>query len=151
MAIEETFGNLFKPEIKSGGRKLVSQEKVSLTNFTDTVIQAYVKVAPPFKVKLTSEINGQIISVDCACPVSKKSRFCKHIWATLLLSETKHPDFFIGKNEIEKQELSPSLHDEKQSAFKESARLRASDYRKEQYQKQADAARLQFLFDSRQK
>lgn len=134
--IEETFGSLFKPEIKSSGRKLFIQEKVSLTSGSDTAVQAYVRIAPPAKVNLTSEIASSSITADCSCPVAKKSRFCKHIWATLLAAEERYPDFFIGKIVIEKLESSSSPHDEKQKTYQETAKKRASDYRKEQYQKQ---------------
>ena len=136
MSVEETFGNSFKPEVKSSGLKLVSQEKISLTSHSDTQIQAYTRGTPPCKVSLNSDdISSKSFTAHCNCPLAKKDRFCKHIWATLLFTEEKYPDFLSAKQEINLQahvEEAPSRH----QAYQESAKLRASEYRKEQYQKQ---------------
>ena len=137
MSIEDTFGSLFKPEVKSSGRKLVSLEKISLSTQSDTLIQAIIKVAPPFRVKLsTEEISSPTFSVECSCPAARKNRFCKHVWATLLYVEENYPDFLSEKRDIENLNTSAEPKIDKQSAFKESAKLRASEHRKEQYQKQ---------------
>ena len=79
MSLENTFGIFFKAEIQSSGAKLLAQEKVSLSSGSDTEIQAYVRVAPPIKVRLTSEIGGSAITASCACPVAARGQFCKHI------------------------------------------------------------------------
>ena len=135
MSIEDTFGNLFKPEVKSSGRKLFAQEKVSLSTKSDTAIQAYVRVAPPAKVSLASDdISSSSFTADCSCPVAKKNRFCKHIWATLLCVEESYPDFLSEKIEINKTDSSSQTTGK--STYQESAKLKASDYRKAQYQKQ---------------
>ncbi len=137
MSIEDTFGSLFKPEVKSSGRKLVAQEKISLSTQSDTSIQAFVRVAPPFRVKFsTEEISSKTFSVECSCPTARKNRFCKHVWATLLFVEENYSDFLTEKTEIENLNSSAEPKIDKQSAFKESAKLRASEHRKEQYQKQ---------------
>jgi len=127
MSIEDTFGSLFKPEVKTSGHKLVAQEKLSLSNKSDTAIQAYARVAPPAKVTLTSEdISSNSFAADCTCPVAKKDRFCKHIWATLICVEQDYPDFLSEKINIEKGSAPEGSKAEKQ---------RTSDYRKDQYQK----------------
>ena len=137
MSIEEIFGNLFKPEMKSSGRKLVAQEKISLTTQSDTAIQAYVKVAPPLRVSFSADgISSPSFNATCSCPVAKKNRFCKHVWATLLCVEEKFPDFLTEKREIERLDSSPPHQASKQSSYQEQAKLKASEYRKEQYQKQ---------------
>jgi hypothetical protein len=137
MAMEDTFGNSFKPEVRSSGRKLFSGDKVSISSGSDTAIQAYVRVAPPFKVTLSSdEIDSTAINADCSCPVAKKSRFCKHIWATLLATEDRYPDFLIGKTEIDKRSAPLTAAEDKKTTYQETAKQRASDYRKAQYQKQ---------------
>ncbi len=137
MSIEETFGNLFKPELKSSGRKLVSQEKISLSTKSDTMVQAYVRVAPPFKVTLTSEdISSSSFTAECTCPVARKNRFCKHIWATLLCTEETHPDFLNGKTDIENSSTIVDTSSAANRSYQETAKQKASDYRKEQYQKQ---------------
>ncbi len=141
--MEDTFENLFKPEVRSAGRKLFAQEKVSISSGSDTSIQAYVRVAPPFKVVLTAEeIDSPTFSADCACPVAKKSRYCKHIWATLLQVEEKYPDFLLGKVDIQPMgSAQPSPAEEKKNTYQEAAKEKANDYRKAQYQKQKQHAK----------
>ncbi len=146
MSTEDTFGNLFKPEVKSSGRKLFAQEKVSLGTQSDTAIQAYIRVSPPFKVKFTTlDISSTTFSVECNCPVAKKNRYCKHVWATLLCVEENYPDFLSNKTDIEslnatipasEPNIKLNIKTEKQTAYQEASKERANAYRKEQYQKQ---------------
>jgi hypothetical protein len=144
MSVEETFGNLFKPEMKSSGRKLVGQDKVSLSSQSDTFIQAYVRVAPPFKVTFTAEdVASTSFMAECSCPVAKKSRFCKHVWAVLLVVEEKVPDFLIGKTDINKIDANAEPEPSAKATYQEAAKQRASDYRKDQYQKQKTRAKDQ--------
>jgi uncharacterized Zn finger protein len=136
MSVETNFGNLFKPEIKSSGRKLIAGEKVSLSSKSDTFIQAYIRVSPPFKVSFTSEaVGSKSFDAICNCPVAKKSRFCKHVWATLLCVEEECPDFLEAKTEIEKPEVSDAIETGAKVTYQEASKLRASQFRKEQYQK----------------
>lgn len=128
MSIDEAWGSYFKPEVQSSGRKLFSQDKISISSGSDTGIQAFVKAAPPYKVQLSSaEIGAESFTAACSCPDGSKGRLCKHIWATLLSVEGKYPDFLSAKRVIEKT----------------SARPRASEYRKEQYQKAKLRAKAQ--------
>ncbi len=137
MSVEDTFGNFFKPELKSSGRKLVNAEKVSLTTQSDSQVQAFIKLAPPFRVTLSSDnISSHSFVAACSCPAAQKSRFCKHIWATLLYIEEHFPDFLSQKREIELQSLSPTTETSKNAAYQETAKKKAADYRKEQYQRQ---------------
>jgi hypothetical protein len=140
MSIEEIFGNHFKPEVRSSGKKLVSQEKISISSHSDTEIHAYARVAPPAKVKLHSdEVGSTAFEATCSCPTAKKSRFCKHIWGTILLVKNQYPDFLAGKNEISQNDeiVSPKNN------YQEQAKQRASEYRKEQYQKQKSRVKEQ--------
>lgn len=146
MAVEEQFGDLFKSELRTSGRKLFVQEKVSISSGSETAIQAYVRVAPPARVNFSTEdIASADFTAECNCPVAKKSRFCKHIWATLLSVEEKYPDFLLGKSGINKVEASatPSANESAKPSYQEAANLRASTYRKEQYQKQKTRAKDQ--------
>jgi SWIM zinc finger len=150
MSIENLFGNLFKPEVKSAGQKLIAQDKISLTSKSDTGIQAYARTTPAFKVSLVSpSISSTSFTADCTCPAAKKERFCKHIWAVLLSVEKDYSDFLNAKINIQKIEAAnesktvTTLQAEKnllreliQKEYKENARLKANDYRKELYQKQ---------------
>ena len=140
MSAEEVFGNFFKSEVKSSGSRLFVQEKVSISNGSDTAVHAYVRTSPPSKVDLTApDISSETIIAMCSCPAAKKDRLCKHIWATLLGAELKYPDFLSSKRGIELAESKASSAEEtpeSQTPFKASAQLRAGEYRKAQYQKQ---------------
>jgi hypothetical protein len=72
------------------------------------------------------------------------------MWATLICVEESYPDFLNEKKVIEKRnddQLSPATggkseaQNSKQTDFQESAKLRASLYRKVQYQKQKLSAK----------
>lgn len=137
--------HFFKPEIRASGRALFSQGKVSIQQPSDTEIVAYIRISPPLKVSLKSESMDNIkMNVDCNCPVGKKGLLCKHIWAALLATEAKNPNFFESKIEIEKKEAvskpaekakpaeKNQAYEAKQQAYKE----KQATYRKEQYQRQ---------------
>ena len=142
MSVEDTFGSFFKPEVKSSGRKLVAQEKVSLSSGSDTGVQAYVRVAPPSKVTFSAdEVGSTSFTAECNCPVAKKDRFCKHIWATLLCAEERYPDFFIGKTEMNQMQSTSGSESGTKASYQETANQRASEYRKAQYQKQKTNAK----------
>lgn len=133
MSIENTFGNYFKTEIRSSGQKLVQQNKISIPNASDTEVHAYVKVAPPVLVHFSSEdISSETVTVECSCPAGQKSQFCKHVWATLLCVEEKYPDFLSSKTSIEKGNSLVV----KEALGQVAAKARASEMRKQQYEKQ---------------
>lgn len=153
----QNWEHFFKPEVRSSGRTLFSQGKVSINQPSDTEIVAFIRISSPFKVSLkTKSIDSSIVYADCNCPAGKKDLFCKHIWAALLATEEKNPDFFEDKTEIEKMESTlktttfkpkPSAQTqayeekqaafkEKQAAYKEQQKEKQSLYRKIQYQKQ---------------
>ena len=142
MSIEENFGSLFKPEIKSSGRKLVASDKVSISTHSDTGIQAYVRVSPPFRVTFSADdVASTSFVADCSCPVAKKSRFCKHIWATLVCVAEEYPDFLIGKTDINKIEANAEPEPGAKPSYQETAKARASEHRKAQYQKHKSYAK----------
>ena len=143
--VETQFGDLFKPEVRSAGRKLYAQEKVAIANASDTGITTYVRVSPAFKVNLLAEsVASNTFTAECACPVARKGRFCKHLWASLLLTEIKHPDFLATKTHLDlllsqgaKETAAPSSSPSlAPPSYQETANKRASEYRKAQYQKQ---------------
>src|SRR5687768_1987982 len=102
MSIESVFGNFFKAETQASGAKLVAQEKVSISSGTDTTIQAYIRIAPPLRVLLTTtDITDESFDAQCSCPSFKKGQLCKHIWATLLCVAEEYPDFLSAKTTIE--------------------------------------------------
>ncbi len=118
---------------------------------SDTEVQAYIRGTTPFKITLKSpSVGSNLISADCTCPAAKKGNLCKHIWATLLKTESDYPDFLDGKKEIEKavshvnKNSSPNTKSSYSTVDKikqpsSSVTLmaaRQAEYRKIQYQKQ---------------
>ena len=137
MSIDEAWGLFFRAEVQASGQKLFAQEKISISSGSDTGIHAFVKLAPPFKVHFaTADIASPAFTADCSCPNAKKGRFCKHIWATLLSVEQNYPDFLSSKRVIEKPSASSDARFVSKEHLRDGANLRASEYRKEQYQKQ---------------
>jgi len=149
---DENWSSSFKPETQASGAKLLSQDKVSIPSGSDTFIQAYIRVAPAVQVRLSStDIGTESFTASCSCPSAGKGQFCKHIWAALLCVTEKYPDFLSAKKTIEHSSLQSSRQSSLQSSFQSSrqspsnspghsnssAKLRASEYRKEQYRKQA--------------
>lgn len=137
--------HFFKPEVRSSGRTLFAQGKVSVNQPSDTEIVAFIRVSSPSKVIFKStSVSSKYVIVDCNCPAGKKGLFCKHIWAALLATEEKNSDFFDTKTELGKKEALPKSTEKQkpteasqsrvasQAAFKEKQDL----YRKIQYQKQ---------------
>ena len=137
MAIDQIWGPFFKPEVQTSGHKLFAQDKISITSGSDTGIHAFVKLAPPFKVQFaTADIASRTFTADCSCPNAKKGRLCKHIWATLWAVEQDYPDFLSNKGVIEKPCVAANSQADSRMSYQATANLRASEYRKEQYQKQ---------------
>ena len=149
--------HFFKPEVRSSGRKYYAAGNISVSQPSDTEIQAYIRGSSSFKVNFKSaSMESNLITVDCTCPSSKKGHLCKHIWATLLTVADKRPDFFEGKQEIEKKSFSteenlnsskskfskssekiqPRPLSESQAQSKIAFKAKQDEYRKQQYQKQ---------------
>ena len=143
MSASENFGNYFKNEIRSSGAKLHAQGKVSIQNSTDNEIHAYVRGTPLSKVRFwTRAVGNPSFFAQCSCPMSGKSQFCKHVWATLLCAEQKASSFLHGKESITKPSdfegdgaaaSAASIVIEKRKAV---AKERAAEYRKSQYERQ---------------
>ena len=141
MAVETHWAHFFKHEVRKQGFDLFAEGVVFLQIAADTQIQALFKGTAHAKVHLkSSSIASPSFNADCSCPSSGKGHFCKHIWATLLAVEKKHPDFLDSKIEIHKvSELTVSKTLKPRAASQDHAAAAAakqSDYRKEQYQKQ---------------
>ena len=143
---ESLFEHFFKAEVRSSAAELIASGAVYLKLGADTQIDASVKASTPLKVAFRAEsIQSESFTVDCSCKPSSKGQFCKHIWATLVLSLAKTPDFFDSKKTMEKvntfesskgASLSPAAA-QRQIDFKASQ----ADYRKEAYQRQKTRAK----------
>lgn len=139
--------HFFKPEVRSSGRTLFSQGKTSVAQPSDTEVIVFIRVSSPLKVVLKSKsVSSNTLTVDCNCPAGKKGLFCKHIWAGLLATDQKNPDFFDSKTEIQKAEAvakiaaaekpKPTAQSQAREAAQEAYKEKQTLYRKIQYQKQ---------------
>jgi hypothetical protein len=139
MSIETTLGDFFKGETRSSGARLFKQEKVALGSHSDTAIEAFVRVSPSAKVALkTPDIGSESLSASCSCSSGMKGQACKHVWAVLLATEERYPDFLSAKRCLEKMEATRAEAKavRPESAYQASAKLRAKEYRKEQAERQ---------------
>jgi hypothetical protein len=135
MSLDERLGNFFKAEVKASGRRLLAEDKISITGGSDTTLLVYVRASPPLRVLLESEgVDQESFTAGCSCPMGKKAQFCKHVWGALLGAELKFPDFLAAKRSIGKPAIDLSQESSTDS-YAETAKLRASEYRKAQYQK----------------
>lgn len=141
----QNWEHFFKPEVRTSGRSLYNQGKVSVSQPSDTEIVIYIRASTSFKVIFkTSSVESETFTVDCNCTASKKGQFCKHIWAGLLATQEKNSDFFESKIEIEKKESSskaketmkPSPQSQAREEAQAAYKAKQASYRKEQYQKQ---------------
>jgi uncharacterized Zn finger protein len=108
--MENKLEAFFKPEVRSHGTREFQKGLVALSSMNDTGIMAYVKAGSGAKVQFQSEgVASQSFVAKCSCPVFKKGRFCKHIWATVLAVEEKYSDFLESKVTIEKLEIEEPL------------------------------------------
>lgn len=139
--------HFFKPEVRSRAGTLVA--KVSAAHPSDTEVIAYARASTSFKITLKSpSVESSVIEADCNCPLSRKGQFCKHIWATLLVTEDQFPDFLDGKTEIQKAATATSMAatpkaralSEAQQASQAALKEKQALYRKIQYQKQKKRA-----------
>ncbi len=148
----QNWEHFFKPENRNSGRAFVVKGKVSLSQPSDTEIQAYVRASTSFKVSFKCRsVESPVVVVDCTCPSAKKGQLCKHIWAVLLVIEDKKPDFLESKTDLQKDsvdgvESTPKTkaslaRQESQAAQK----LKQAEYRKDQYQKQKQRLKDQKL------
>lgn len=128
--------HFFKPEVRTSGQTLFAQGKVSVAQPSDIEMVAYIRIASPLKVSLKmNSMSSNTLFADCNCPVGKKNLFCKHIWAALLATEQKNPDFFHEKTDLEKM-LSTRTAKTGNESYKEQQKEKQSLHRKIQYQKQ---------------
>ena len=127
------YESFFKPETRKSAKVFIDKDKVSLTQASDTRIQAYVRTSTSYKVNFYSEsIASENFTADCSCSSAIKGSLCKHIYATLLVVEKKHPDFLDSKESISMRISESSKEQKTTISFKE----KQNDYRKLQYQKQ---------------
>ena len=102
----EQFQHFFRPETRSAAEDLISSKALFLKVGTDTQIEATVRGSMPAYVTFRSvSIESSEFKVDCSCKASAKGRFCKHIWATLVVASERQPDFFAMKISIAKGDV----------------------------------------------
>jgi len=150
MTSESLWGHFFKPEVRKQGEDLLSPRSASdsafgamaLTQATDTQIEAFLRQSRPVRVTLLSEsISSHVFTAACSCVSFTKGRFCKHLWAVLLLVQKSYPDFLAEKTEIEKsvqanatKATAVKAKNPEQKASAEIFKVKQAEYRKSQYQ-----------------
>jgi hypothetical protein len=141
-----TWEPYFKSEVRSAGNVFLKKDKVRLSQSSDTQIHAYVQASNSLKVTLTSDsIESNTIFATCNCPKSSKDQLCKHIWAVLQTVVMQELDFLESKTEIECK--STATKDKPTfktvvSTSQEAYKQKQADYRKAQYQKQKERAKI---------
>lgn len=150
MALHENLEQFFRSDVRNAGRRFYTDEKVSASQPSELEVQAFVRGSNGFKVSLKTEsFESGVVLADCTCPDARKGRLCKHVWAALLKTEEKLPDFLEAKTEIQKAESVSAATaatqarppSETQVAAREAAQAKQAEYRKAQYQKQKERAR----------
>lgn len=151
MDLESKFAHVFKPEVRKQGRELVDKNVISISNLSDTRVEAFVAVSAAARVVLSAtDISSESMTAVCNCSAFAKGQYCKHIWGTLLKAEASGADFLESKSDVGRGEvtakavpklqprMAPPISEERQRALnerKEADRARASEYRKAQYQR----------------
>lgn len=136
LSVEKLYEHFFKPEVRKQGREDFDAGLAVLSVAGDARIEGYVKASKPVKVLFVAEsIGSSSFAVDCMCSSAAKGTFCKHIWAILLQTEKKHPDFLDSKTNLEKGSLFLVV----ESPFK----AKQVEFKKQQYQKQKERAKIQ--------
>ncbi|KYG65740.1 hypothetical protein AZI86_01300 [Bdellovibrio bacteriovorus] len=117
MKSREHWQQFFKPETQTSGDQLVTEKNVVLTVTSDTAINGFVRGGGNAKVSfVSSSIAAEKFTATCSCSRAAKGVFCKHIWAVLMATEEKHPDFLDSKSVVE---MGPAPAKPTTSAFKE--------------------------------
>lgn len=130
------FRSFFKPDVLQKGQDLFDAETLFLTAASDTTIQSLIKGSPPARVTLaTEDIASPTFSADCNCTQAAKGLLCKHIWATILQTEKKYPDFLESKKDLEQKEKA----DAPESPYK----IKQAEYKKQQSEKMKARAKEQ--------
>ncbi|QLY24176.1 J domain-containing protein [Bdellovibrio sp. KM01] len=136
VSVETTWEHYFKPEVRKQGREDLAEGLAVMSVAGDARIEGYVKASKSIKVLFVADsIGSNTFAVDCSCSSASKGTFCRHIWAMLLLTEKKHPDFLDSKTNLEKGTLFVAV----ESPFK----AKQADYKKQQYQKLKERAKEQ--------
>jgi hypothetical protein len=130
MSVVDKFGHFFKPEVRSQGAESAKKGTVVLSLVSDTRVEGHARGTTPAKIVFSADsIASAVFTVSCTCAASSRGQLCRHVWAALLLVESRHPDFLDSKRDLEKDD---SLTEKAQA--KPKARSEAqSEYRKKQY------------------
>ncbi len=133
----EILSEYFKPEYRKAGEDDFRKDLVHLSIAADTQVQAFIKAGSGVRVHLSSKaISSSQIVARCSCPTFGKGVMCKHIWATILATEDKHPDFLESKTDISAIEIEEkpevAQRKAKQAEFKKAQSDRLKERNKQQ-------------------
>lgn len=133
----EILKECFKPEIRKSGEDCFRKDQVYLSVASDTQVQALIKAGTGARVRLKSPaITSTEIEALCSCPAFSKGQLCKHIWAAVLATKKRHPDFLESKEKIftTPVEESPAILERKakQTEFRTAQAARLKERSKQQ-------------------
>lgn len=141
METREHWQQYFKPETQKAGDDLVAEKCVVLTVTSDTAINGFVRGGGNSKVSfVSSSIGSEKFAASCSCTRAGKGVFCKHIWAVLIATAEKHPDFLDSKSAIEMRLAKAESSTAKGPAPTSAS---ASTYQEKQKEKQAEFKKAQ--------
>lgn len=154
MNLESTLAPYFKPEVRKQGSELVDKNVISIASVSDSCVEAFIRVSAAAKVILSAEsISAASFTAVCNCSAFAKGQACKHVWAVLSKLEAIEADFLVHKESMNlsavaaaaRPKLQPRtplpISAERQKMLderKESARIKANEYRKAQYRLQKE-------------
>lgn len=125
----EKLADCFKPEERKRGQDLFDEEKVVVSQASDTNVSGFIKASSAVKVILTSaHVGHSLITSRCSCPVFRRGHLCRHAWAVLLALEERESDFLAQKQNVEVE----TVVEKEPNKFEE----RQKEYKKQQYEKQ---------------
>lgn len=135
--LPQSIQEYFKPEVRKNGEDYFRKDLVHLSVAGDTQVQAFVKAGSGARVQLSAKaISSPEFAARCSCPPFAKGALCKHIWATLLAVEKKHPDFLDSKTDIVAAEVVESpeaqARKSKQAEFKKAQSEKLKERNKKQ-------------------
>ena len=122
----DSLADFFMPEDRKRGEDLFNNDVISISSASDTQALAYVRASGAPRVSFDADdIASSSFQADCTCPVSRKGKFCKHIWATLLKLEENGADFLASKLLVKKAATKP------ESAASLAAKARQAEYKQQ--------------------
>src|SRR5678815_3941515 len=88
MSLKSRFAPQFNPKIRDRGVAYFRAGAVKILENSDHYLLARVKGTTDYFVELSLTLNS--LDVACTCPYFASGEDCKHIWATMLIADSKN-------------------------------------------------------------